>query len=91
MSDTLGSTPLQRRAIEADDTSESQLDTRAGIPLTSLEHDSSPRSDFSATVVDDVPDGGYGWVIVAACSTITYANLSHMGLVPDLQLSFYHS
>lgn len=22
--------------------------------------------------IDDVPDGGYGWVIVAACSMITF-------------------
>lgn len=31
----------------------------------------SQAIDIQATI-DDMPDGGYGWVIVAACSLISY-------------------
>ncbi|KZP21098.1 MFS general substrate transporter [Athelia psychrophila] len=31
--------------------------------------------------VDDVPDGGYGWVVVGACSTLTFFYLGNWGLI----------
>lgn len=34
----------------------------------SLQHE----PPVSALPIDDVPDGGYGWVVVSACSLITY-------------------
>jgi hypothetical protein len=39
-------------------------------------HTSSVFEDRPTLVVDDVPDGGFdGWLVVIACSTITYVSL----------------
>lgn len=41
------------------------------------------RSADEPLVIDDIPDGGYGWVVVFACSTITYVLSGPMHLITD--------
>jgi hypothetical protein len=64
----------------------------------------TPEDSLLQTVVDDVPDGGYGWVVVFACSVITFffvglsyswgiiqAKLASEHLAPDSTLAFIGS
>lgn len=59
-------TTLQERPIELSVVS-SRID-KAQVSVGQLSAASLPET--SAPVTDEVPDGGYGWVIVMACSTI---------------------
>jgi hypothetical protein len=61
---------LERRSIEL-----------TSLPVQSNSHsveDCPSAPQLSAPPLDDVPDGGYGWVVVLACSLITYVHLRHL-------------
>ncbi|KAF9232145.1 major facilitator superfamily domain-containing protein [Melanogaster broomeanus] len=57
---------LERRSIEL-----TSLPVQPSDYNTGDNHSSPPQQELSAPPVDDIPDGGYGWVIVSACSLIT--------------------
>ncbi|KAH7923170.1 MFS general substrate transporter [Leucogyrophana mollusca] len=93
MSTVLKTSALEQRPIEL-----------AVVSSHNPEPDAASENTIVVPVVDDVPDGGYGWVVVSACSLITsffvgltyswgvmQAGLSKQKLAPDSTLAFIGS
>ena len=67
---------VQQLPIELPSLTVDPSEHETGDDFLSLQREPS----VSAPPIDVVPDGGYGWVVVSACSLITYALVPHIKL-----------
>ncbi|KAH7889786.1 major facilitator superfamily domain-containing protein [Phlebopus sp. FC_14] len=77
-------------------TTRSPIELSSPSPSSTACSSGTPENVSSAHPADDVPDGGYGWVVVSACSIITafFVGLSYSWaekLAPDSTLAFIGS
>jgi hypothetical protein len=60
-------------ATDALNNPNSRLKNKKGSKTSSAQDDASDKTMAASAAADaEVPDGGYGWVVVASCSTLTF-------------------